>query len=214
MGSDKKRAWRAAAGDNFNPRSPHGERRDPRERQRFVCSISIHAPRMGSDASCARWTLFFSYFNPRSPHGERRFPPMPLRQTRDFNPRSPHGERRRSLLSIATLIYFNPRSPHGERPLMKSMIIMTSIFQSTLPAWGATCFVCHCRSQLCYFNPRSPHGERLSPVFRFPVLQPEDFNPRSPHGERLSAGAYSLLPKGFQSTLPAWGATKIVTTTR
>ena len=77
----------------FNPRSPDGERR-LRHRNTMVtekfqstlpgwgatrgesnpvqsCRISIHAPRMGSDASvCRRW--FDSWhFNPRSPDGER-----------------------------------------------------------------------------------------------------------------------------------------------
>ena len=34
---------------NFNPRSPHGERRGSRGNPRFKESISIHAPRTGSD---------------------------------------------------------------------------------------------------------------------------------------------------------------------
>ena len=92
-GSDDERGGIAGEVD-FNPRSPHGERRT-----RFICSlptqtisihaprtgsdspdesrernrpISIHAPRTGSDAE--RWPLLsgLQYFNPRSPHGERR----------------------------------------------------------------------------------------------------------------------------------------------
>ena len=57
------------------------------------------------------------------------------------------------------------------------------IFQSTLPAWGATSISSAASSMSCYFNPRSPRGER-----------------RDRHGccHRLD---------GFQSTLPAWGAT-------
>ena len=79
---------------NFNPRSPHGERRGmayfaidalaisihaPRTGSddflvifRVACCISIHAPRMGSDAVEQRTNLGAGYFNPRSPHGERR----------------------------------------------------------------------------------------------------------------------------------------------
>ena len=57
------------------------------------------------------------------------------------------------------------------------------IFQSTLPAWGAT------------------------PV-RFPALrQFPYFNPRSPHGERHASGCGGCTMPTFQSTLPAWGAT-------
>ena len=33
---------------------------------------------------------------------------------------------------------FNPRSPHGERQILCASLMLLSIFQSTLPAWGAT----------------------------------------------------------------------------
>ena len=56
--------------DDFNPRSPHGERR-----------CFARPPRNPSD------------FNPRSPHGERPFPCLAARAYSNFNPRSPHGER-------------------------------------------------------------------------------------------------------------------------
>ena len=81
-------------------------------------------------------------------------------------------------------------------------------FQSTLPVWGATCWVCARRCGSSYFNPRSPCGERL----------------RQRGGQWLSFLFQSTLPvwgatagilpkkrnyKGFQSTLPVWGATEI-----
>ena len=36
--------------NDFNPRSPHGERRDLLSRRLFLFTISIHAPRTGSDS--------------------------------------------------------------------------------------------------------------------------------------------------------------------
>ena len=56
-----------------------------------------------------------------------------------------------------------------------------------------------------HFNPRSPHGERH---FRH-ALQADQrhFNPRSPHGERPAYIKYVEFIEGFQSTLPARGAT-------
>ena len=88
------------------------------------------------------------------------------------------------------------------------------IFQSTLPARGATDTGRNGLCYLAYFNPRSPHGERraqlpLRPA-RTPIsihaprtgsdderrrtaLQPPHFNPRSPHGERLCACSWRLL---------------------
>ena len=56
---------------NFNPRSPHRERRRLVARLNFRRFISIHAPLTGSDyRSCSYW-ICSSYFNPRSPHRER-----------------------------------------------------------------------------------------------------------------------------------------------
>ena len=80
---------------DFNPRSPHGERRLPlrtvRQPARFqstlpargatagvqgisvaALSISIHAPRTGSDSHEDDHAVDIRNFNPRSPHGERR----------------------------------------------------------------------------------------------------------------------------------------------
>ena len=79
--------------------------------------------------------------------------------------------------------YFNPRSPDGERPDTLSNFPFSSIFQSTLPGWGATRVSMWCRSCRTNFNPRSPDGER-----------------------HFTACAASLRSR-FQSTLPGWGAT-------
>ena len=57
---------------DFNPRSPHGERRGDDRALRTAPRISIHAPRTGSDQkSDGTHGRFFDDFNPRSPHGER-----------------------------------------------------------------------------------------------------------------------------------------------
>ena len=78
--------------------------------------ISIHAPRTGSDDEEKLLLLELLHFNPRSPHGERhhRRADCPIRF--DFNPRSPHGERRCRIPGIPC----------------------RALFQSTLPARGAT----------------------------------------------------------------------------
>ena len=80
------------------------------------------------------------------------------------------------------------------------------LFQSTLPARGATAHICAAQggrtisihaprtgsdqppcqrhAEVTHFNPRSPHGERRLSLLllRFTHVH---FNPRSPHGERL-----------------------------
>ena len=102
-----------------------------------------------------------------------------------------------------------------------------SLFQSTLPGWGATDrgqagddrngISIHAprmgsdlalgspNTGVTYFNPRSPDGERHLRVLR--VFHPCHFNPRSPDGERLGSAHVSIFPQIFQSTLPGWGAT-------
>ena len=81
MGSDNADNQGTLDVDNFNPRSPDGERR-ARENCR-----SVH--------EC--------YFNPRSPDGERPSVPACLASSFNFNPRSPDGERPRKWTSSPTI---------------------------------------------------------------------------------------------------------------
>ena len=123
-------------------------------------AISIHAPRMGSDIKQATDRHRLNHFNPRSPHGER--PINSLRQAFQiqFQSTLPAWGATRARLLLTRSFNFNPRSPHGERltvdkirdviycisihaPRMGSDIRrvhfpLLAIFQSTLPAWGAT----------------------------------------------------------------------------
>ena len=193
--------------DDFNPRSPHGERRWRR-------ATKSTRPR---------------YFNPRSPHGERRRGHLRVcRNAGDFNPRSPHGERRNSIIQrrfrrrISTHAprtgsdrcrrrttplpqYFNPRSPHGERHMGElGKNGQHCRFQPTLPARGATKQGCAC-GKLRRFQPTLPARGATTKrtqslrTWRFQPTLPArgatsvsalkwtdtlDFNPRSPHGER------------------------------
>ena len=57
---------------DFNPRSPHGERPKRPKKAYHRLTISIHAPRTGSDVrETPRTGDAGANFNPRSPHGER-----------------------------------------------------------------------------------------------------------------------------------------------
>ena len=57
------------------------------------------------------------------------------------------------------------------------------------------------------FNPRSLHGERL--FTSLSSSSSSNFNPRSLHGERLLLLTDGSFQLGFQSTLPARGATML-----
>ena len=101
--------------------------------------ISIHAPRTGSDDEEKLLLLELLHFNPRSPHGERhhRRADCPIRF--DFNPRSPHGERRCRIPGIPCRALFQSTLPaRGATTWMVLWMLFTLQFQSTLPARGAT----------------------------------------------------------------------------
>ena len=172
-------------GHYFNPRSPCGERQFVANRLAKRNSISIHAPRVGSDGLSPQPKTEKENFNPRSPCGERR---LTRRRNRmcwpGFQSTLPVWGATESLrLAVKRKIDFNPRSPCGERPAAWTGVISTWAFQSTLPVWGAT-GTSDCASRgRTYFNPRSPCGERRRDCLILWICA-LNFNPRSPCGER------------------------------
>ena len=170
---------------HFNPRSPHGERRNHRRADELLKN-----------------------FNPRSPHGERpRAFCTPSRRPAHFNPRSPHGERRSLQAVKRERQDFNPRSPHGERRLFSIVFVGISAFQSTLPARGATRFSALSGSQakISIHAPRT--GSDL--VKNDSMGRDHNFNPRSPHGERQHWESPKTSGKGISIHAPRTGSDKI-----
>ena len=106
---------------HFNPRSPHGERRDPSYpvlvalefqstlpargattkeiEKKLLKTISIHAPRTGSDGNALQFLNLLFEISIHAPRTGSDVSESP----------SPNGRE-----------YFNPRSPHGERPGLHS----------------------------------------------------------------------------------------------
>ena len=144
--------------------------------------ISIHAPRTGSD--------------------KRQENDTPDGRISIHAPRT--GSDKSLVLLTLDKRHFNPRSPHGERLCWLCWPLWRRLFQSTLPARGATWLLARSAGS-ADFNPRSPHGER--PASRRQSRQrpaisihaprtgsdaparsgrprEPNFNPRSPHGER------------------------------
>ena len=100
---------------------------------------------------------------------------------------------------------FNPRSPCGERLGRETNSPESTLFQSTLPVWGAT--LTDVPSALAVDI--SIHAPRVgSDQSSFTKRARErNFNPRSPCGERPRRTPKPCNKKLFQSTLPVWGAT-------
>ena len=191
---------------HFNPRSPHGERPKHPDWVSCRCKFQPTLPARGATKHTANHPDSGTYFNPRSPHGERLFPLRCRSGRPDFNPRSPHGERRKLLLERVALRDFNPRSPHGERLADKPEKVNQFVFQPTLPARGATRRrrrKAHCRAD---FNPRSPHGER--PRFVCSLRISFEFQPTLPARGATFCCTLFLRLTLFQPTLPARGATR------
>ena len=178
----------------------------------LVPLISIHAPRVGSDLHKFGDEDDAAEISIHAPRvGSDAPPPGPLWPRTHFNPRSPCGERRLKHVQQAPLTgNFNPRSPCGERPTT-----------TAAPCPGTP-----------NFNPRSPCGERpvcgryqrrLQQISIHAPRVGSDgsngdlpsarayFNPRSPCGERPSAPVLWGATAKFQSTLPVWGATTGIT---
>ena len=80
-------------------------------------SISIHAPRVGSDVDSVENFPELIYFNPRSPCGERLCGLPRGHQKIHISIHAPRvGSDRHARMYPGRLLDFNPRSPCGERP--------------------------------------------------------------------------------------------------
>ena len=103
-------------------------------------NISIHAPRVGSDGtgSGRGFRVLISIHAPRV--GSDFGCAWVKGVAAYFNPRSPCGERPPRHRDDLPQQDFNPRSPCGERQHSFRPQVLTLGFQSTLPVWGATDF--------------------------------------------------------------------------
>ena len=191
--------------------------------------ISIHAPRTGSDGSrgTQRPRVSISIHAPRTGSDYAEITEIVRAEISIHAPRTgSDGEPP----PWAALDLISIHAPRTGSDLRRRTPARRTRFQSTLPARGATITFQLRRWNQGHFNPRSPHGERLKNSGYMPCLI--YFNPRSPHGERRARNALDRLihgisihaprtgsdapanvsggdAQGFQSTLPARGATRI-----
>ena len=179
-----QRACATNARTNFNPRSPHGERQYQRKAMRTANKISIHAPRTGSDKGGQRNRVHRRGISIHAPRTGSDILGAEFQICCCyFNPRSPHGERPRlNNMPSPFLTDFNPRSPHGERLPPMQMCGISRIFQSTLPARGATS-ACRLPAPRCGISIHAPRTGS-DDVALLVTQANRYFNPRSPHGER------------------------------
>ena len=176
---------RALYGVSISIHAPRvGSDSDNGQDSRYRRLISIHAPRVGSDCLAREAAEDCSYFNPRSPCGERPWLGRQLHITITFQSTLPvWGATGKLPGTEHPPTDFNPRSPCGERRIFRNVLVLHEQFQSTLPVWGATSSA-GCQRGLTYISIHAPRVGSDEGVI--------------PTGQKFGI---------FQSTLPVWGAT-------
>ena len=191
---------------DFNPRSPHGERLTRLTRARWHGPISTHAPRTGSDAMVDALPVLTVHFNPRSPHGERHLYLGKHDWLKTFQPTLPaRGATCPACTRRWTPDHFNPRSPHGERHNPPDDDLLAEVISTHAPRTGSDRF----SNQAPGAPAISTHAPRTgSDYISFsPICQEgENFNPRSPHGERLGYAQRSPLFFKISTHAPRTGS--------
>ena len=146
---------------NFNPRSPHGERLDGFNRRDADSKFQSTLPARGATVASIVFGGFFAfqstlpargatlsmdgtnrsrdYFNPRSPHGERHLRNSPISRQKCI---SIHAPRTGSDVLVRIIEINAPISIHAPRTGSDGLESVYNDhvykFQSTLPARGAT----------------------------------------------------------------------------
>ena len=170
---------------NFNPRSPRGERQIIPIIATTTPTISIHAPREGSDTETRLCNFSRKIFQSTLPARGATLEYLIKRDTqKNFNPRSPRGERPFDFVLTLigrTISIHAPREGSDTRCALWA--VSRGEFQSTLPARGAT-DTCEMSNEAYRI---SIHAPREGSDCGCPLLltNSRDFNPRSPRGERL-----------------------------
>ena len=146
---------------DFNPRSPHGERR-------FCCSLTSKASEFQSTLPARGATIVASGSSS----------PMPFQST--LPARGATSMRWNSSCIIAR---FQSTLPARGATHRVAALVAAEAISIHAPRTGSDTGRSAAASAPSDFNPRSPHGERpSSPALCCPRSH---FNPRSPHGERL-----------------------------
>ena len=130
----------------------------------YVCRISIHAPRVGSDRGHKR----HAQGHPISIHAPRV------------------GSDGRDSMPVLGGADFNPRSPRGERPGQRSCTLFWLRISIHAPRVGSDENLLLSATGSDDFNPRSPRGERLS------VSYPSAVGVISIHAPRVGSDAHAV----------------------
>ena len=133
--------------DDFNPRSPCGERHHYVNGKSSPNEISTHAPHAGSDEAKPQLLERMS-ISTHAPHaGSDPVFEKSIHADADFNPRSPCGERLLNPIFFVTAEGISTHAPHaGSDVPFRCSYHWYLLFQPTLPMRGATGLMRHLRA--------------------------------------------------------------------
>ena len=155
--------------------------------------ISIHAPRVGSDQKNLHTEAENEYFNPRSPCGERRDDGKAYMMEQLISIHAPRVGSDVQVVCMANAnTIFQSTLPVWGATTKWGKCDSILVFQSTLPVWGATAAFASLRT----YPVISIHAPRVGSDPQGPAeaLHGPDFNPRSPCGERPPPTGRVLMP--------------------
>ena len=192
---------------DFNPRSPCGERRaltfDARGRRSISIHaprvgsdhahpaailgkrrISIHAPRVGSDEIRGVRAPWRRYFNPRSPCGERRALTFDARGRRSISIHAPRVGSDVELQELEIVQWISIHAPRVGSDLHRGdLVVHGHAISIHAPHTGSDKYS-ESSATLSIISIHAPHtGSDRRILCNFHINT--HFNPRSPHGERL-----------------------------
>ena len=230
-GSDFDKIVKFISRDNFNPRSPRGERLTATCAHGTPRPFQSTLPARGATVSCSHEFNCFTRFQSTLPargatiHKRIHFllPPISIHAPREGSDALVDMQDEVKKLFQSTLpargaTYTQRGDDHG-RYLFQSTLpargattdwqygLTRDGFQSTLPARGATSHdatTVHA-AKISIHAPREGSDGSVNGA----VVGRHHFNPRSPRGERPAIAGAGSAAAEFQSTLPARGATRL-----
>ena len=124
--------------NDFNPRSPQGERRNQEPVDIVTITFQSTLPAWGATRGGKRDWRCYRHFNPRSPQGERQASgKSPVTRTL-FQSTLPAGGATLGYAYILPFKQFQSTLPAGGATNEMRVAVLVILFQSTLPAGGAT----------------------------------------------------------------------------
>ena len=138
-GSDGSGGTAGAEAENFNPRSPHGERHTCWMDANTALEFQPTLPARGATPRISPSMLNCTYFNPRSPHGERHDFDTIFTVMMDISTHAPRtGSDYSSGKGLDFFGLFQPTLPARGATQRGPSPRYMEVFQPTLPARGAT----------------------------------------------------------------------------